>query len=311
MADIFISYARIDAAFALRVTSALRAAGADVWIDQADISPGQRWDRAIEQALDACRAMVVILSPVSVASENVMDEVSYALEERKAVIPVISAACEVPFRLRRLQHVDLRGDQAAGLVKLLAVLGVGSRISQAGVEANARPPLEAPPATDASAPRYDLLLSRCSPLDWPAAAQVLAEVTGLSAERVQALARADELRLLARGVTEGEACDMQRRLEACGIDAFSQRTGARRREAVSFVAQDLWLTAVGPRRIEVMRTLRAFTGCSLRDALTIVDGVEQAAQRVMRQSVGKTQRLAQLLEEAGASTDSRPAAQGD
>lgn len=310
MADIFISYARSDAAFALSVTSALRSAGADVWIDQADIAPGQRWDRAIEQALDACRAMVVILTPVSVASENVMDEVSFALEERKAVIPVISAACEVPFRLRRLQHIDLRGDQAAGLVKLLAVLGVGPRITQPGVEATA-PPLEALPATDAVTPRYDLVLSRCGPLDWHAAAQVLADVTGLPADRAEALARSDELRLLARGVTEGEACDMQRRLEACGIDTFPQRTGARCREAVSFVAQDLWLTAVGPRRIDVMRTLREFTGCSLRDALTTVDGVEHAPQRVLRQSVAKAQRLAHLLEAAGASTDSKPAAQGD
>jgi len=36
-----------------------------------------------------------------------MDEVSLALEEGKAVLPVIYRECKIPFRLRRLQYIDL------------------------------------------------------------------------------------------------------------------------------------------------------------------------------------------------------------
>jgi hypothetical protein len=49
----------------------------------------------------------VILSPDGVEPTNVMDEVSLALEKGKTVLPVIHRECEIPFRLRRLQHVDL------------------------------------------------------------------------------------------------------------------------------------------------------------------------------------------------------------
>ncbi len=93
-----------------------------MWLDQLDIIPGQRWDRAIEDALKNCQTLIVILSPVSVNSTNVMDEVSFALEEQKTVIPVIYKDCEIPFRLRRLQHLDFKQDYAHGLQELLKVL---------------------------------------------------------------------------------------------------------------------------------------------------------------------------------------------
>jgi len=72
---IFFSYAREDSDFALKLAKALRAAGADLWIDQLDIPAGRRWDRAVEEALEACSRMLVVLSPEAVDSPNVMDEV--------------------------------------------------------------------------------------------------------------------------------------------------------------------------------------------------------------------------------------------
>jgi hypothetical protein len=93
-----------------------------VWLDQLDIRPGDRWDRTLEDALTNCPRMVVIFSPASVNSTSVMDEVSFALEEKKTVIPVIYRECAVPFRLRRVQHVDFRQDYARGLQELLKIL---------------------------------------------------------------------------------------------------------------------------------------------------------------------------------------------
>jgi TIR domain len=101
----------------------LKAAGASVWLDQLDIVPGQRWDSAVEDALANCPRMLVILSPASVNSTNVMDEVSFALDEKKTVIPVIHQDCKIPFRLRRVQYVDFRHDYARGLKELLKTLG--------------------------------------------------------------------------------------------------------------------------------------------------------------------------------------------
>jgi hypothetical protein len=118
----FFSYARKDAEFAMRLAVDLRKSGIRVWLDQTDIRPGQTWDRAVQDALQSCSHLLIVLSPASVESENVMDEVSFALEQRKHVIPVLYLDCEIPLRLRRLQHVDLRLDYQNGLSRLTATL---------------------------------------------------------------------------------------------------------------------------------------------------------------------------------------------
>jgi hypothetical protein len=118
----FFSYARSDSELVLRLAKELRTAGASVWIDQLDILGGERWDQAVEAALRRCHRLVVALSPASVSSNSVMDEVSYALDEGKLLIPVLLADCQIPLRLRRLQYIDFRSDYAAGLATLRRVL---------------------------------------------------------------------------------------------------------------------------------------------------------------------------------------------
>ena len=120
----FFSYSRDDSEFALRLAEDLKAAGAAVWLDQLDIAPGQRWARAVQDALNNCHRLLIILSPSSVNSTNVEDEVAFALEEHKTVIPVLYRDCKVPFQLRPFQYVDFRTDYARGLRALLKVLGV-------------------------------------------------------------------------------------------------------------------------------------------------------------------------------------------
>ncbi|MEO6221295.1 MAG: hypothetical protein ABIO81_12760, partial [Ginsengibacter sp.] len=55
----------------------------------------------------------------SVASNNVLDEVYYALGQNKKVIPVILIDSKTPFRLQRLQHIDFTKDYNFGLAHLL------------------------------------------------------------------------------------------------------------------------------------------------------------------------------------------------
>ena len=47
----FVSYSRTDSEFALRLAQDLKAADANIWLDQLDIPPGKPWDDAIEDAL--------------------------------------------------------------------------------------------------------------------------------------------------------------------------------------------------------------------------------------------------------------------
>ena len=88
-AKAFVSYSRDDAFFVLRLCQDLRAAGAAIWLDKLDIRPGEEWDQAVERGLSECGRMLVVLSPNSVASQNVLDEVGFALAKKKTILPVL------------------------------------------------------------------------------------------------------------------------------------------------------------------------------------------------------------------------------
>ena len=139
----FVSYSRADQIFALRLAEQLRAEGVNLWIDQLDIAAGERWDRAVEEALETAQGLLVLLSRTSVESENVLDEVSYALSEQRRVIPVLFENCEIPFRLRRLQYIDLTDDYNQGFAKLLRNLAVEVNTNEAVHHRNTEEPLQA------------------------------------------------------------------------------------------------------------------------------------------------------------------------
>src|SRR5512138_3866951 len=102
----FISYSRGDRDFALGLARELRASGFHIWLDQLDIRTGDRWDDEVEKALDQCEIFLVILTPRSISSNNVKDEIGYAIDSNKRIMPVLLENVVLPLRLRRFQYVD-------------------------------------------------------------------------------------------------------------------------------------------------------------------------------------------------------------
>src|SRR5215472_930044 len=119
----FVSYSRADTDFVLRLCQDLRAVEASIWLDKLDIHPGEEWDQAIERGLSECGLMLVVLSPKSVTSQNVLDEIGYALSRKKPIIPVLYRDCEVPYRLSRIQYIDFRTAYDERLKDLLLAIG--------------------------------------------------------------------------------------------------------------------------------------------------------------------------------------------
>jgi hypothetical protein len=118
----FLSYSRVDSRFALKLVKDLRAQRQYVWLDQIDIPPGTRFDREIENTLRESRVLLVILSPESVASENVQDEIAFALKNGKQIIPLMHKPCVIPYRIERLQYIDFTSDYQDGLNALSHIL---------------------------------------------------------------------------------------------------------------------------------------------------------------------------------------------
>ncbi len=113
MARIFISYSRKDEPFARKLAISLAAIGADIWIDVEDIPAGANWSSAIQQGLNLCEAMILVLTPSSTESPNVDDEWQFYRDNQKPIVPVLLEETTVHYQLSRLQYVKFHGQDYA------------------------------------------------------------------------------------------------------------------------------------------------------------------------------------------------------
>jgi len=116
---VFISHASTDAKLAKRVAHVLREAGFQVW-DETQILPGDNWGTQLAEALQESEAMVVLLTPNSLHSPNLIYEVGYALGKegyKGRVIPVLAASPEqlpkedIPWILHKFHIIQLQDQE--------------------------------------------------------------------------------------------------------------------------------------------------------------------------------------------------------
>src|SRR5690349_15796749 len=111
MPDVFISYSRKDSEFVRALHSSLADAGRDAWVDWQDIAPSADWMAEIRGAIEQTDAFIFVLSPDSVASSVCGDELDYAVQQQKRLIPVVRRdvdASAVPEALRQLNWIFFR-----------------------------------------------------------------------------------------------------------------------------------------------------------------------------------------------------------
>ncbi len=115
-ADIFISYSTLDREQALTLVERLRAAGHSVWIDQQGIGAASSWSNEIAEALDNCKAFILLMSETSLASKNVAKELALAAEADKYIIPVELESAAIPttfkYHLAGLQRTSIHNMDA-------------------------------------------------------------------------------------------------------------------------------------------------------------------------------------------------------
>ena len=133
MKKVFLSYAKADEKLAKKVGEGLKQAGLKVLDYRQEILPGDLWADKAAQALRESSAMVVILTPDAVRSEQVRWEINYALSNltfKDSLIPVLVGAPdripknEMPWILWSLQMVRMpeRGDQEEGIKQIAQTL---------------------------------------------------------------------------------------------------------------------------------------------------------------------------------------------
>lgn len=107
MADVFLSYAREDAARAEQVAKGLEQVGLDVFWDN-EIPPGATWADHIEQRLAQCKALIVLWSQSSTKSQWVREEARMG-RDKGVLIPVMIDASLPPFGFGEVQSANLAG----------------------------------------------------------------------------------------------------------------------------------------------------------------------------------------------------------
>lgn len=110
--DVFISYSRRDQEFVTRLASDLDTQVTDVWFDQSTIQLGQDWQDEIMEGIRDCKAFILVLSPDSLESRYVQEEVNKALELGKTIFPVIYRPAkwtgQFESLVKEIQTLDLR-----------------------------------------------------------------------------------------------------------------------------------------------------------------------------------------------------------
>src|SRR5581483_855522 len=113
-----------DRSFVNRLAIDLRAKRLDVWYDQWELDVGESFVDRLQGSLDACSHLIVVLSPHSVKSRWVQEELNAFLvqqlaEQKKRVLPVLYRDCILPAFLRGRVFADFRIDYQGGFHRLV------------------------------------------------------------------------------------------------------------------------------------------------------------------------------------------------
>jgi hypothetical protein len=136
MLGIFISHNHQDKTFVRRLGADLAAAGARPWIDEAEIKVGDSLIAKVAAAIDKMNFFAIVLSPRSVESSWVQQELEQALttqlaERRILVLPVLLEQCDIPPFLRGKKYADFTSTFGydGAFESLIKAVGLESRVS--------------------------------------------------------------------------------------------------------------------------------------------------------------------------------------
>jgi hypothetical protein len=116
---VFISYSRNNYYTAEIVHATLaEAEHLRPWLDVRELSLGQSWSEAINEAIDSSDVFVLVASREAVGSQYVQQEVQRATEQGIPIVVAVASAVDLPASLQSSNIYDLRSDIDLGIREL-------------------------------------------------------------------------------------------------------------------------------------------------------------------------------------------------
>ena len=113
MSDIFIAHVEEDTDVALEIALGLEEAGYTTWCYEVDSMPGPSYLVQTGKAVEASKAVVVVISPHSVGSRQVTREIVRAHESGKEFVPVLQGITHIEFQNRQPEWREAVGAAAS------------------------------------------------------------------------------------------------------------------------------------------------------------------------------------------------------
>jgi hypothetical protein len=185
---VFISYVQEDGAVAYEIASGLESQGYSSWYYERDCPAGADYFEETHKAISDCEAMVIVISPRSLPSDQITREIVRAVESSKATFPLLLEVSHDDYAHRRpgwhqamaaANATRIPPERVATVVPSL-VAGLSAKGIQA--HANGRWASAEPPKQTTTVPQA-ILTSELSPAR--AAAIVAKPATGVHIPAVQ------------------------------------------------------------------------------------------------------------------------------
>jgi TPR repeat protein/energy-coupling factor transporter ATP-binding protein EcfA2 len=132
--NVFVSYSRADWQHAAEIDSVLRANGLSSFFDRRNLAPGLPWVRALEQAIGAAKAVIVLIGPRGLGNTQQYErELALVRQSRDPAFPIVpvilpDTSTDRPFDFLNLltwvdfSHVAKVSDAPDEVARLLAAV---------------------------------------------------------------------------------------------------------------------------------------------------------------------------------------------
>lgn len=126
--EAFISYSRRDQAFVRQLVQQLQEQSRHPWVDWDGIYKGEDWWQAIQRGIENAHTFIFVITPDSVESKVCRDEIEYAVQCNKRLLPIVrregfdKAAVHRAIASHNWLYFRETDDPAAALQELMATL---------------------------------------------------------------------------------------------------------------------------------------------------------------------------------------------